>query len=284
MISARSSFVKRLWDSSAAMRRMVCVLAAAALSLAMTLQALAGEPFKFIQFTDVHLGWGRHDSRGCLPLAREAAEIEDKVDFVVVTGDILDKGFAEPNTEALREFKEFLASFKVPVYCLPGNHDFCHWKHEESVTMRAVENFKREVAPINGVFECKGYRMILFCELPLTKWCTKIEGYSPLNWLENALNAQPQMPSIVFMHVPPDKSWNEEKLAKWKELIGSHDVKAVICGHYHADDLSWEGKMPLIAAFSCTNKEGLTPSFKVYSVDKEGKLSFKTHYLKKERE
>ncbi|MBI4832309.1 MAG: metallophosphoesterase [Candidatus Lindowbacteria bacterium] len=121
--------------------------------------------------------------------------------------------------------------------------------------------------------------MILFCELPLTRWCPHIEDYEPLAWLEKILAEEPRMPAIIFMHVPPDREWDSERLAQWKDIVHRYDVQAVICGHLHADELSLEGRMPIIAVYACTNKYGNIPSFKVYSVDKEGKISFKTHYL-----
>jgi predicted phosphodiesterase len=256
----------------------------AALLAAASLTSFAGEPFKFLLFTDIHLGWGRHDSHGCIEMSKRAQEVEKDAAFVVVTGDLLDKSFNEPNPEALAVLKEFLGSFSIPVHCIPGNHDFCHWRHEESVAMRCVRNYQKFVGPISGSFECKGYRMVLFCELPLTKWCPKLEGYDPLPWLENTLSTQPPEPAIIFMHVPPDRSWYPEDLKKWKEIVKKNDVKAVICGHHHADELSWENQgMPVLAAYACTNKDGNTPSFKVYNVDKDGKISFRTHYLVTDR-
>ena len=257
--------------------------AVVSLFLLSLLQANAGEPFKFIQFSDIHLGWGKHDSAGCVELAKKAGELDEKIEFVVVTGDLIDMGFKAPDPETLRLFHEFAKSFRVPVYCVPGNHDLSvhkKWEFDESEAARLVHGFQRHIGQINGVFECKGYRMVLFCELPLTKWCPRLEGYEPLAWLEKALSAEPRMPAMIFMHVPPDHEWLPERLAQWKDIVRRHEVKAVICGHLHADKLSWDGSIPVIAAYDCTNKHGDIPSFKVYSVDKDGKISYMTHYLR----
>ena len=258
-----------------------------AIFLAIFFQANAGEPFKFVQFTDLHLGWGKHVSTDCLKLAKyleeEMKEKNEKIEFVVVTGDIIDKGFKELQPEALKRFHEFRNSFRVPVYCIPGNHDFSVHKFDEKEALHLAEGFKTHIGPPHGVFTCKGYRMILFCELPLTKWSPHIEGYNPLEWLEKTLSEEPRMPSMIFMHVPPDKEWNEEHLAKWKETIGRQDVKAVITGHWHEDVLLWENSIPVFSSYSCTRKHGDVPSYKVYSVDKNGKISYKQRTLKKDK-
>ncbi len=78
--------------------------------LAGLLQANAGELFKFIQFSDLRLGCGKHDSAGCLELAKRAGELNENVEFVVVTGDIIDKGFKVIQHEDLKFFNEFRKS------------------------------------------------------------------------------------------------------------------------------------------------------------------------------
>lgn len=258
--------------------------------LAVFLQVNAGEPFKFVQFTDIHLGWGGNDhvAVDCLILAKqmedEMREKNEKIEFVVVTGDIIDKGFKELHPEALKRFHEFKNSFSIPVLCIPGNHDFSTHKFDEAEAVSISEGFKKHIGPTHSSFTCNGYRMVLFCELPLTKWSPRVEGYDPLGWLEKTLSAEPRMPAIIFMHVPPGREWNEEHLAKWKEIVSRQDVKAVIAGHWHEDVLSWERSIPIFASYACTKKHGDTPSYKVYSVDKDGKISFRQQTLKKEME
>lgn len=268
-------------------RRMFTVTVA--IFLAICFQAAAAEPFKFVQFTDIHLGWAGpdHVADDCLKLAKqvedEMREKNEKIEFVVVTGDIIDKGFKELQPEALKRFHEFKKSFSIPVYAIPGNHDFSTHKFDEKEAVSLAEGFKAHIGPTHSSFTCNGYRMILFCELPLTKWSAKVDGYDPLGWLEKTLSEEPRMPSIIFMHVPPDKEWHEEALAKFKELVSRNDVKAVISGHWHEDVLSWEKSTMLFSSYSCTKKHGDAPSYKVYSVDKDGKISFKQQTLKDDK-
>ncbi len=257
--------------------------------LAIFFQASAGEPFKFAQFSDIHLGWAgeEHVAEDCLKLAKEMEdemrEKKEKIEFVIVTGDIIDKGFRELQPEALKRFHEFRKSFSIPVYAIPGNHDFSTHKFDEREAVRLAEGFKAHIGPTHSSFTCNGYRMVLFCELPLTKWCPKVEGYDPLEWLEKTLSEEPRMPAIVFTHVPPDKEWHEDNLVKFKEIVSRNDVKAVICGHWHEDVLSWEKSIMQFSSYSCTKKHGDTPSYKIYSVDKDGKISFTQRTLKNDK-
>lgn len=284
-LSRFSSSARFLIGHTVSSKRMYSVIIAVFLTI--IFQASAGEPFKFVQFTDIHLGWGNHVAEDCLKLAshleEEMKQKNEKIEFVVVTGDIIDKGFKELHPEAVKRFHEFKNSFSIPVFCIPGNHDFSTHKFDEKEAVSLAEGFKAHIGPTHGVLTCKGYRMILFCELPLTKWCPKIEGYEPLEWLEKTLSEEPRMPAIIFTHVPPDKEWGEEHLAKWKEIIGRQDVKAVISGHLHEDVLAWEKTTPVFSSYSCTKKHGDTPSYKVYSVNSEGKISYKQQTLKEDK-
>ncbi len=89
-------------------------------------------PLKFIHTSDWHLGMTRHFLKG----EAQARFTQDRIDiitalasiaseqdarFMVVCGDVFDANEVSPQT--VQRAAEKLASFPVPVFILPGNHD-----------------------------------------------------------------------------------------------------------------------------------------------------------------
>ncbi|HBF35212.1 TPA: hypothetical protein DDW35_11695 [Candidatus Sumerlaeota bacterium] len=249
----------------------------------------AGESFKFVQLTDLHIGWG-HDMELCKQAAAQINKLDEKIEFVAITGDLFDAGFESPKENDVKELTTFLKGFKVPVFCVPGNHDLFN---KIQNTQTAVDNFKKVVGPFPRFYECKGYRMVFFCELPLARQGGPIAEYDPLRWLDDTLKTPPAEPSLIFMHIPsiPKNSakpkgadWKLDNLAPWSAVLHRYDVKAVICGHYHIDLQGADGNIPVFVSASVTDKKGenAQPSFRVYSIDADGKVTFKTYNITEE--
>ncbi len=231
--------------------------------------------FRFVQITDIHIGWEK--DRGFYRSIPEQVNAMTGIEFVVLTGDIFDKPLDKADQSLIDEYKKFASAFKVPFYAIPGNHDISRGK---KAAPEAARRFQELTGQLSTYRDCKGWRMIFFCELPLTKWCGSFDFYQPVDFLEKTLKESPG-PSIIFLHVPPldrgkDGDWSPESLTLWSSLIHKYDVKGVIGGHLHRDLLDWDGKIPLMASAPSVDKGGLLAVFRIYTVFKDGHISYTT--------
>jgi UDP-2,3-diacylglucosamine pyrophosphatase LpxH len=60
--------------------------------------------------------------------------------------------------------------------------------------------------------------------------------------------------------------------------LAGYDVKAVITGHFHRDELHWVGGRPVFAAPPVAGYWGRQASFRLYEY-RDGRLSYRTIYL-----
>lgn len=236
--------------------------------------------FFFVQITDTHLGGGpNHDALA----ARMIAAINSlpmPIACVIHTGDLgadnLDNG-----TTALIA-SNLLHGLHVPYYVLPGNHDLTPRRLKAT---RQV--FESTFGPLATNIEVRGVAFLLLYTEPL-RGTVSTPDYDPMAWLEAQLKATAGKPVIVFTHVPPVEDfydnrqrpgWPAAVHAQWMGLINRYDVKAVITGHFHRDELRWEGHVPLYIAAPMATYYGRQSSFRVYEVRHDGHLSYRTIYL-----
>ena len=260
--------------------KLKCVLPAMLLLL-LCFALSAGEAFNFIQISDIHLGAPGNLER-LKAVVKEIETFQDDVAFVTFTGDIFDKGSTDQILA--KDFEEILQSFKVPVYCLPGNHDILSGSETEDVA-----GFEKVAGGICKKADVKGYRLIFMCVEPLTGRVS-IEGYKPLAWLEDALKDSSN-PVILFIHTPPSDvfynaknhkgGWDKDAIAKWSELLHKYGVKAVIEGHLHRDELHWDGEIPLMAAPPVAGKFGRQATYRIYMVKADGHIEYSTQYIQR---
>ena len=169
-------------------------------------------------------------------LARCIAAVEaakPKPDVVLITGDLVDAG----KPEEYARLKALLAPLSMPVYLIPGNHD------ERGALHAAFAD--QDYFPASGEF----------LQYTVETWPVRLIGIDTvvpkqghgelcdarLNWLEQQLAAEPDRPTIVFMHHPPFATGiaHMDELAlrepeKFGAIIGKHrQVERVLCGHVH---------------------------------------------------
>lgn len=238
----------------------------------------ASNHFFFVQITDCHFGSGDHASRMTNVVDRINA-LPMPIVCVVVTGDVTSDDIT--NDAVRMSATGTLARLKMPVHFLPGNHDILMKK-----VPATVGAFTNSFGPIASTAEYDGVEFLMLYTEPLRR-SIHIEGYDPLSWLQTALKQAGRKPVLIFHHTPPfedfyDNSihpgWPAAPREQWDKLLQSANVKAVIAGHFHRDELHWSGSIPCFVAPPVAGYWGRQGSFRIYEYD-HGAVSYRTVYL-----
>lgn len=208
---------------------------------------------KFVQISDNHfLANGTNttykmtgESPALLDDAISQINSIPNLDFVMFTGDLIDKPFEKELTAVLPH----LAEINVPWYFAFGNHDVCVGGYlTKSVYLSMLRknnpNFTFE-KPYYSFVPKKGFKVIVLDTI-IDNTLTS-QGYvypEQVKWLDNELANSKKDVVLIFMHVPvvePFPSSNHKLrnagevqgiLQKYKNPIG------VFMGHYHATKIT----------------------------------------------
>jgi 3',5'-cyclic AMP phosphodiesterase CpdA len=181
------------------------------------------------------------------------ADLDPAPDAVVVSGDLTQLG--EPGEYA--RVRELLAALRMPVYPLPGNHDIRAGLHH--ALLAEVDTGPGEFLQ----YEARVGRLrLLVCDTIIPgedggRLCAERIG-----WLDAALAADRESPTVVAMHHPPlttgIESMDEIGLepgsrAELAAVLGrASNVLRVIAGHVHRPMYSTCGGRPV---FSCPSAD-----------------------------
>lgn len=218
------------------------------------LQAYSGATnLKFAQLSDIH--FLANGSNTTFKMIGESPRLLDDainqineyndLDFVMITGDLIDKPFEKE----LRAVLPHLDKLNSPWYFAFGNHDRCVGGYLTTLvyleTLRnANENFKFKKAYYS--FEPKKNYKVIVLDNIITNSITS-NGYiddAQLKWLKKELDASKKDTVLIFMHVPvvePFASPNHRlrNAIVLKQLIESYkNPIGVFQGHYHATKIT----------------------------------------------
>jgi 3',5'-cyclic-AMP phosphodiesterase len=153
-------------------------------------------------------------------------------DITVVTGDLVDHGEAAE----YEHLRGLLAPLSMPVFVIPGNHD--------------ARDPLGEAFRGGGYLPKEGYLQYTVEDFPLRLVAldTLIPGRHSgqlcadrLSWLEAALAAEPERPTLILMHHPPfptgiaymDK-YGLDNAAGLAQIVARHpQIERILCGHLH---------------------------------------------------
>ena len=187
-------------------------------------------------------------------LRRTVADInQQQPDVVIFTGDTVQHG--QPEEYAC--LQELLAPVKAPVYLVPGNRDDknelraafsgCNYlTGKQEFLHYVIDDFDTRLIGIDSTLT--GERKGRFCETRQA-------------WLEATLRAQPDRPTLLFIHHPPFDVGDHyiggyrqpEEAAALEDIVSRHpQVSGLLCGHVHwLVEREWAGTqariMPSIA-------------------------------------
>ena len=177
---------------------------------------------------------GVADTVGALErTAAQLARLGDRLDAIVVTGDVTDLG--EP--DAYRRVREVLeplaAASRAELFWVMGNHD------ERAAFRTELLDEPPSDEPVHGVVEIRGLRIVALD--------TSVPGYhhgaldaASLAWLEGMLAAPAAEGTILAMHHAPIATplslmdvlelQGQDELA---EVVRGTDVRMILGGHLH---------------------------------------------------
>jgi len=222
------------------MRFLQLAVCCAVLLLASSLSSMSG--VTIAQLSDIHIDLANHP--GSEERLQQALDLMQgrHVDAVIVSGDIGD------NFESSwRKARTMLASLKVPVYYIPGNHDD---------TAEISSRYTAIFGPNYHTFTVKGIHFVALdsqllgsfsnFQSPVPECLPKEDEAAAekmLAWLEGLHFTGPV---IAIQHVPPDRPspqtspddkpywilhepWRSRELEELRKL----GVKDILAGHWH---------------------------------------------------
>ncbi len=218
------------------------------------LQAYSGATsLKFAQVSDVHfLENGSNttfkmigESPRLLDDAIEQLNEHGDLDFVMFTGDLIDKSFEKE----LKAVLPHLDNLNVPWYFAFGNHDRCVGGYLNTlVYLEMIRNCNKNFTFKKAYYSFvpkKGYKAIVLDDI-ITDEITS-NGYidaEQMKWFKNELDKSKEDTVLIFMHVPviePFASPNHKlrNATQVINLIESYkNPIGVFQGHYHATKIT----------------------------------------------
>jgi 3',5'-cyclic-AMP phosphodiesterase len=191
-------------------------------------------PLRIIQISDTHLFGDQTKSLLGVPTQKSFEAVLDLIkpkigqfDLIIHSGDLAQ----DYSMQAYKRLAEMLTPFKVPVYCIPGNHD-------DPKLMAAA--YPLGLLTNNRHIISKDWQIILLdSHKP-----DAVEGYlahQELKFMEHCLKENPDHHAIVLFHhqpVPVGSRWldnlglsNADEV--WKIAARFPKIKAVVFGHVH---------------------------------------------------
>lgn len=218
-------------------------------------------PLRVIQISDLHLKvqpgsrlWGVDvDASLTAVLARIRAQ-RPQPDFILATGDLVGD---EP--DAYFRLREVLETLALPVYCLPGNHDF------PGVMGRVLRG---GLVRMQRYLAVGGWQLLL---LDSSFPGTPVGHLAPgeLALLDTALAAHPERHTLVCLHhnpLPIGSAWIDTMTvsngaALFAVLDRYPNVRALTWGHIHGEFSARRGDVQLLAApATCVQFKSVAPT------------------------
>ena len=234
------------------------------------------EPFTFVQMSDTQIGFIDTSPRFAHSDSLMKAAVDAANDlgpaYVFVTGDLVDNP-ADPVQDSV--FRTRLAELRMPVYTVPGNHDYLGFTREKQAAYVALRGYDR------FAFRDKGCTFIGLDSNCIKDGVEEAEA-EQWDWLVKELDAARGSRYVfVFLHCPvvreredePEDYFNFsiEKRHQYFSLFKEKGVSAVFAGHTHQEyDVTIDG-IRLVTAGPVGNALGHgTPGYNVVRVTREG--------------
>lgn len=204
---------------------------------------------RFVQVSDVH--FAKNGANTTFKMIEESPKLLDDaieqtnnindVDFVMFSGDLLDKSYVDELNAVLSHVKQL----NCPWYFAFGNHDTCVGCHLTkqlylNILSQNNSNFIFNL-PYYSFVPKKGFKVIVLDSIIDTKITSN--GFideKQLNWLDNELKNSQKDVVLIFLHMPiiepyPSSDHQLKNSIQVKNIIEKYkNPIGVFSGHYHA--------------------------------------------------
>ena len=216
-----------------------------------------GDSVSFLHLTDIHIGNSSTESQNYARAVQEANLLNP--DFVIITGDIAEKGQVDESPTWYQEFLGITAGLRVPAFVVSGNHDWYNWMYlgnEET-------NYLQIVNPYPDYAFDYGALLHMLCldtgpdniYWDFDSYCYGFNA-GQLAFIMDDLSQNQGVPLLVaMMHGPViDRDDNDDSnthgVAEFISYSETYGLDMAIAGHTHEDRLflsdgTWvQGDMP----------------------------------------
>lgn len=227
----------------------------------------AGEPFRFALLTDIHIDINAPNPTQDLRNSVDQINQSDSIDFILVTGDIADKG----DGASLRLAKQELDRLQRPYYIVQGNHDQ-KWSESGCLDFKHIFGYER------FKFEHRGYLFLGFPSGPLMRMALGHVAPEDIDWVVEELkkNGTDGKPVFLVSHMPmlPE---DVDNCFDVTDAVRSFPVQAFLNGHYHRNRFETYDGIPGFVNITNLRQKGRTAGqYNEYDVTADSLIAY-TH-------
>lgn len=227
----------------------------------------AGEPFRFALLTDIHIDINAPNPTQDLRNSVDQINQSDSIDFILVTGDIADKG----DGASLRLAKQELDRLQRPYYIVQGNHDQ-KWSESGCLDFKHIFGYER------FKFEHRGYLFLGFPSGPLMRMALGHVAPEDIDWVVEELKKNGTDGKTVFLvsHMPmlPE---DVDNCFDVTDAVRSFPVQAFLNGHYHRNRFETYDGIPGFINITNLRQKGRTAGqYNEYDVTADSLIAY-TH-------
>lgn len=188
----------------------------------------------FAQLTDIHVGNnnlnGQEAQRNLRRALEELEQLDSRPQCVLVTADLVCSG----RRDELELYCSLAKATSLPLHAVPANHDL--WGEPDGSVWREL------LGPVRHTVDLDGLRIVAFEDLkrqPDGKWKAVVPA-EQLEWLDKQLSGAHDRAKAVAFHAPILRegdnyhdNWRDSNAEELLQLLRSHEVAAMITGHWH---------------------------------------------------
>ena len=235
---------------------------------------------KFVQITDLHLT-SNENSIENFERAINKINHTNGIDFVVFTGDNIDKA----NPEYLETFLRTAKKLNVPYYIEIGNHDcFRASGLSKKAYLQAINDNQLEKVKSFNFVKKNGKYVYVFVD-GVKETIPSTNGYykdDTIKWLDKIITKNKKKQVIIFQHFPlfdiAEKSnHNLYKADEYINMLKKHkNVLAIFTGHYHRNIEKYSDDGKYLNIVTPPAKTGSSVYREVYVIER-GKDDFEIY-------